>query len=461
MKLESIHNVYFIGIGGIGMSALARWFKSNGYDVAGYDKNATHLTNTLESEGIAITYRDSVTAIPERFKNNDNTLIVYTPAVPKEHEGLVWFQSNGFSVIKRAQVLGVLTQHLPTIGIAGTHGKTTTSSLTAHLFKQAGKEISAFLGGITTNYQTNVLIGDTLKDGHWVVVEADEYDRSFWQLSPQIAVVNNMDPDHLDIYGDEQTFQEAFQTYAEKIQPGGTLIVRSDVPLKQPPQVNQMITFGEKEGADVQIIDIRPDAGGMLFSLDTEEARWNDLRIELPGKHNVYNATAAFLAAQAAGLTITEIRSGLKSFAGVKRRFEYHYKSDNLVYIDDYAHHPTELEALIEAARNAYPGRKLTLLFQPHLFSRTKDFMDEFSAVLSKVDELGLLPIYPARETPIAGVSSEILASKLIHVKNQIVQKNEVLNWLSQQSVEVILTAGAGDIDQLCQPIQEWCQQNG
>jgi UDP-N-acetylmuramate--alanine ligase len=461
VTLQNIHNVYLVGIGGIGMSALARWFAANEYHVGGYDKTKTPLTNSLESEGIQIQLEEDWKAVPEKFKDISNTLVIYTPAIPASHEALNKFKEDGFQVCKRAEVLGLLTHHLPTIGIAGTHGKTTTSSMVAHLMKHSGKNISAFLGGITANYGTNILIGEHQSVKNWVVVEADEYDRSFWQLSPTIAVVNNMDPDHLDIYETEDEFRDSFQEYLNKVKPKGTIIMRSDVALHKPVQVDNMVTFGIDEHADYRIVDVEDESGGVTFSIDSENSRWNFIRIEVPGMHNVMNATAAWLAGYFAGLTISELREGLKTFKGVKRRFEIHYKSETKVYIDDYAHHPTELNALLQAAKSAFPNQKITLIFQPHLYSRTRDFMDEFADALSQVDDLMLLDVYPARELPIPGITSEELLKKINLENKQVIAKSKVLDYLNQIPSEVIVTAGAGDIDQLCQPIAEWCKLYG
>jgi len=459
VNINSVHSVYLIGIGGIGMSALARWFKQNNYVVGGYDKTPSDLTRALEQEGIWIHYSDDVTEIPEVFKIKESVLVIYTPAIPADQKELNYFKNEKYQLYKRSQVLGFLTKELKTIGIAGTHGKTTTSSMVAHIIYQSGVACSAFLGGITQNYGTNILIGDHTGGKGWVVAEADEYDRSFLQLSPDIAVINNMDPDHLDIYNDEQSFYDSFNEYLKKVKPGGIVIRREDAHVAIPNQVKEVVSFGESEHADYRIVDVVSEDGGVTFSLDHEKERWNNIRIEVPGMHNVMNATAAWLSAYYAGVKIDDIRIGLKTFGGVKRRFEYIYKGKQIVYVDDYAHHPTELEALLKAVRSVFPDKKITTIFQPHLFSRTRDFMNEFAESLSLTDELLLLDIYPARELPIEGITSEVLLDHISIPNKKLVSKETLLNVLESSTLEVLVTAGAGDIDRFIQPIRELCER--
>jgi UDP-N-acetylmuramate--alanine ligase len=459
VNLKNVHSIYLIGIGGIGMSALARWFKQNNYTVGGYDKTSSDLTKALESEGMWIHYEDNVNQIPETFKAKDSVLVIYTPAIPADQEELNFFKDNGYQLFKRSQVLGFLTRELKTIGIAGTHGKTTTSSMAAHVMHESGMPCSAFLGGITQNYNTNILIGNHEGSNGWVVAEADEYDRSFLQLSPDIAVINNMDPDHLDIYSDVQSFYDSFNEYLKKLKPGGVVIRRVDVEVQIPPQASKAVTFGESIEADYRIHNVLTKDGGVTFSIDNDFVRWNNIRIEMPGMHNVLNATAAFLAAYHAGVNIDSIKASLRSFGGVKRRFEYIYKTPQLVYVDDYAHHPTELEALLKAIRSVFPGKKVATVFQPHLFTRTRDFMQEFAQSLALTDELLLMEIYPARELPIKGITSNVLLD-LVPTKNKkVVSKEELLKELAKLDFDVVVTAGAGDIDRFIQPIKLLCEE--
>lgn len=458
MNLRNIHSVYLIGIGGIGMSALARWFKQNNYTVGGYDKTSSELTKVLEAEGMWIHYSDNVEEIPAAFKNKESSLIIYTPAIPAEQGELIFFRDQSYQLYKRSQVLGFLTNALKTIGIAGTHGKTTTSSMAAHIMNESGMPCSAFLGGITQNYNTNVLIGNHIDDAGWVVAEADEYDRSFLQLSPDIAVINNMDPDHLDIYENEQAFYDSFNEYVKRLKPHGIVIRRVDVNIQIPPQASKSVTFGESVEADYRIQNVEVVDGGVTFSIDHDFSRWNNIRIEMPGMHNVMNATAAFLAAHFAGVSIDSIRASLASFGGVKRRFEYIYKNERLVYVDDYAHHPTELEALLKAVRMVFPGKKIATIFQPHLYTRTRDFMNEFAQSLALTDELLLMDIYPARELPIEGVTSEALLDLIPSKNKKVVSKETLLQELEKLNYDVVVTAGAGDIDRFIQPIKLLCE---
>ena len=459
MNIKNVHSVYLIGIGGIGMSALARWFKQNNYTVGGYDKTSSELTKALESEGIWIHYEENVNQIPEEFKIKDSVLVIYTPAIPVDHAELNFFKDNQYQLFKRSQVLGFLTKELKTIGIAGTHGKTTTSSMAAHIMNESGMPCSAFLGGITQNYNTNILIGNHTDGAGWVVAEADEYDRSFLQLSPDIAVINNMDPDHLDIYSDVQSFYDSFNDYLKKLKPNGIVIRRVDVDIQVPAHASVSVTFGESIEADYRIHNVVTEDGGVTFSIDNDFLRWNNIRIEMPGMHNVMNATAAFLAAYYAGVNIDSIKNSLRTFGGVKRRFEYIYKKPELAYVDDYAHHPTELEALLKAVRTVFPGKKVATVFQPHLFTRTRDFMQEFAQSLALTDELLLMEIYPARELPIDGITSSVLLGLIPSKNKKVVSNDELLKELEKLNFDVVVTAGAGDIDRFIQPIKLLCEQ--
>ncbi|WP_158795210.1 UDP-N-acetylmuramate--L-alanine ligase [Pedobacter sp. L105] len=445
MELELIKRVYFVGAGGIGMSALARYFKKRGCQVSGYDKTRTILTTALEQEGIEITYTDDVASLSEEFlvKGNES-LIVYTPAIPKNSALLNYFRDNGFDLQKRSQVLGIISKGQFCIAVAGTHGKTTTSSIIAHILTDSGFGCTAFLGGIATNYQSNFLLGDN----HVVVVEADEYDRSFLTLHPDIAVITSMDADHLDIYGDASALEESFHLFAEQLKENGTLFI------KQGLSVKGGITYGSGAGATVQAVNIRVENGDFVFDYTDGDFAIQGLRLTLPGKHNVENATVAIAAAFQLGITPEKVKSAIASFKGVKRRFEYIVRNEQHIYIDDYAHHPEELRACFDAVRQLYPEKKMTVIFQPHLFSRTRDFADDFAAVLSSVDELLLLDIYPARELPMEGITSEFLLNKITLSESRVYTKEEALVYIAGEQPELLVTVGAGDIDTLIQPLK-------
>lgn len=449
MELVNIKRVYLIGIGGIGMSGLARYFHHLGLVVCGYDKTSTPLTKALEAEGIKISYEDVSTLIPLSFQQKTaDTLVIYTPAIPKDGEVLNFFNGKGFKLYKRSEVLGLLSKGMQTLAIAGTHGKTTTSCLVAHLLKVGGINCSAFLGGISSNFQTNVLFGDS----DILVVEADEYDRSFLTLHPDIAIITSMDADHLDIYGKKEQLEESFRLFASQLKPGGFLIHKLGLPL----------TFGATYGVEVEASAIAQNISiqhhEFYFDYHFEDQSFLNLHLGLPGKHNVENAVAAITAVLKMGVTAAAIREGLASFKGVKRRFEYLVKTETHIYIDDYAHHPEELKACFQAVRAIYPHQKLTVIFQPHLFSRTRDFADEFAEVLATVDELLLLEIYPAREVPIPGVTSEMLAEKMAVDKVRVCGKEEALELIKREKPELLLTVGAGDIDQLVNPLKNILQ---
>lgn len=455
--MRNITHIYFLGIGGIGMSALARYFNAMGKQVSGYDKTSTKLTDELTAEGIDIHFEDNVNLIPEPFKSLDKSrvMIVYTPAVPKNHTEYIYFNNNGFNIKKRAEVLGLITESARTIAVAGTHGKTTTSSLVAHILKVAGLDPSAFLGGITQNYKTNLLLSSTLnsdKDKGMVVVEADEYDRSFLTLHPEIAVITSVDADHLDIYGDKSHVEESFSMFADLVEK--KLIVKKSIADKIRSSKNPITYSVDDHYADYHASDITIEGGFYYYNIHTPRMILKNCMLGLPGKHNVENSIAA--AAIACELNISEvyIKEALRTFGGVKRRFDYQVKTDKLVYIDDYAHHPEELKATINSAKEMYPGKKVTGIFQPHLFSRTRDFADDFAKSLDLLDECILLEIYPARELPIEGVNSQMLLDKMRSPDKMLCQKNELLEEIGKRDIEVLLTMGAGDIDTFVEPIK-------
>jgi len=450
---EVFTHIYLIGIGGIGMSALARWFKSTGYKVAGYDKTETDLTDALISEGIDIHFDDNVKLVPAEFKDKVNTLVIYTPAIPGNMWEFNYFNHNGFSVVKRSQVLGVITHGKYTIAIAGTHGKTTTSTLVAHLLHSAGRNVSAFLGGISANFGTNLVIGD--KDS-MVVVEADEYDRSFLTLDPDIAIVTSTDADHLDIYNNHSLVIDAFQQFVNNIKNNGKLILKKGLTLK-PKIGTKVFDYGTSE-SKYRAENIRIEDGCFVFNYVSPDVTITDLAMKVPGFHNVENAVAAITVAIQQKVSPEQIKDALFSFAGVKRRFEYIVKTEKTVYIDDYAHHPAELEALLKSAKAMYPNRKVTCIFQPHLYTRTRDFAAEFAQSLSLADEAILLDIYPAREAPITGVASELIFQNITSASKKLCTKQSLLGILADQELDVVITAGAGDIDRCIEPIKEMIQ---
>jgi UDP-N-acetylmuramate--alanine ligase len=451
MNLSEIKYIYFIGIGGIGMSALARYFAHKGCKVAGYDRTSSSLTETLEKEGIAIHYDDDLKQIPVGFCDDiAKTLVVFTPAIPSDHNELNFFRSNSFKVMKRAEVLGLITRLQRGIGIAGTHGKTTTTTLTSHLLQNSSVKCNAFLGGISKNYGTNLL----LSDSEWVVVEADEYDRSFLQLSPEIAIITSTDADHLDIYGSKAEVLKSFHQYAQRILPSGYLISKSGIEAKFE-DIDGIIHYQYSvadTAADFHTLNLHTEDGLYHYDLVTPLGIIDNLILGLPGLMNVENSIAAISAALLAGASANEIRVALKTFSGVQRRFDYHIRRKDLVYIDDYAHHPEELKASITSARKLYPDKKLTGIFQPHLYTRTRDFAAEFAQSLSLLDELILLDIYPARELPIEGVTSKIILDK-VTCKKELCRLDQVIDNLRNRELDVLLTMGAGNIDRLIDPI--------
>ena len=434
-QFKNIENLYFIGIGGIGMSALARYFNSLGKQVAGYDKTPTSLTRSLEGEGIQIVYKDEIDTIPLAFRNTENTLIVYTPAIPKDSKQYNHFIQQEFQLKKRAVVLGMITQGVFTLAVAGTHGKTTTTAILGHLLKETGAKVTAFLGGISEDIQSNLI----LNGNEVMVVEADEFDRSFLNLSPNIAAITSMDADHLDIYGAPEKLIESFNDFAALIPENGTLFVKNGLPLKGR-------TIGIEDNADYSAQNITVKNGTYHFDLITPTISIANLKFSLPGKHNLLNAITALAIAIHYGSPTDELARALYSFKGVKRRFTYRLKSEERILIDDYAHHPAEIAAVHQAVREMHPGKKAIAVFQPHLFSRTKDFADDFAESLSKFDEVLLLDIYPARELPMEGITSEWLLQKIKNQNKKLIEKDQIVKELKLSESPVIVMMGAGDI---------------
>ncbi|MDR2962163.1 MAG: UDP-N-acetylmuramate--L-alanine ligase [Bacteroidales bacterium] len=441
---------YFLGIGGIGMSALARYFHAKGCTVLGYDRTRTPLTEELEHEGIAIHY--AAHNLSHADLKPTNTIVVYTPAIPADFEEFVYFKTNNFSMLKRAQVLGEITRHAKGMCIAGTHGKTTTSTMTAHLLYSSHVGCSAFLGGVSKNYGTNLLLPRSNSD--FVVIEADEYDRSFHHLSPYMALISSIDADHLDIYADKDDFRRSFEHFASLVQEGGCLVVKHGLQLQLPAHI-QSYSYGMNEG-DFHAENIRIENGEISFDFVTPHEIVKNIQLGVPVLINVENAVGAMALAHTAGVSPEELHSGIASFKGIKRRFDIQLKAEKLVYIDDYAHHPEELKASILSIKALYPNRTVCGIFQPHLYSRTRDFAQEFGTSLSLLDEVVLLDIYPARELPIAGVSSDLIF-KNISISHKIqLHKNEVIEFLKQKTnIDILVTFGAGDIDQLVVPITQ------
>ncbi len=442
--------IYFLGIGGIGMSALARWFRVNGYEVAGYDKTPTPLTDTLIAEGMAVHFTEDVEQIPSHFRANpDQTLVVYTPAVPKNHAEYVYLTENGFAIQKRSQVLGLLAGRMKTVAVAGTHGKTTTSSMVAHILRHAGVNCAAFLGGITQNYGTNFLLNEPADDLSEVVcvVEADEFDRSFLTLYPHLAIVTSTDADHLDIYGDKNAVLDSFGKFVSQIDADGVFFQRAGLTLTEKTRAD-VREYSLQQGA-YRANNLRIDDACFVFDMVYPGGVVADIRMIVPGFHNVENAIAAGAVALELGLSADQVRDGLNTYRGVKRRFEYILKSDEFVLIDDYAHHPAEVEAFLSSVKALYPDRELTAIFQPHLFSRTRDFADEFAESLSIADHVWLLDIYPARELPIEGVNSDLIVRN-VRSKTAILRtKAELPDVVRKTRPRLLVTIGAGDIDGL------------
>ena len=446
MNLDHIKRVYLLGIGGIGMSGLARYFKHLGCDVQGYDKTETDLTRALVQEGIEVIYQDDIALLPDVYKQlSAQTLLIFTPAIPKDLKLKAYFLELGFVPYKRSEVLGIISASRYTIAVAGTHGKTTTSTMIAHILKDSGYDCSAFLGGISSNYNSNVLYGAN----NVVVVEADEYDRSFLTLHPNIAVVTSADPDHLDIYGDAKHLIESFKLFLQRVVPDGVSIVKKGLPFRG------HVTYAQTDVCDAYASDIHIENGTFYFDYISRQTEIRNISLGIPGFHNVENAIAAMAVALRLGIAEEKIKSALMSFRGAKRRFEYIVKTPAHIYIDDYAHHPEELRAFLISVKKLYPTKKLTVVFQPHLYSRTRDFVDGFAEVLELADELLLMDIYPARELPMEGVTSSWLLDKVEIDNKQLASPNEVLEMVQQNSPELIVTMGAGDIDRLVKPLKE------
>lgn len=455
MEMQKITSVYFVGAGGIGMSALARYFRAKGKQVAGYDKTPSDLTAALIEEGIRIHYTDDIALIPEDCKQIDSTLVIYTPAIPETHTELNYFKTNGFTLMKRARVLGEITRTERGLCVAGTHGKTTTSSMLAHLLKQSHVDCNAFLGGILKNYNSNLMLSDK---SDLAVIEADEFDRSFHWLNPYMAVITAVDPDHLDIYGTPAAYRESFEHFTSLIRPDGCLVMKKGLQL-QPrlPEGTKLYTYSATEEADFFARNIRIGNGDILFDFVTPDGCIPDVKLGVPVKVNIENGVAAMALAWLNGLTPEEIRSGMASFAGPIRRFDFHLKKDDIVLLDDYAHHPAELKASIQSVKELYPDKKVTGIFQPHLYTRTRDFAADFAASLSLLDELILLDIYPAREEPIPGVTSQIIFDQVTIPNKRMIRKDELLDLVRKEaaSFEVVLMVGAGNIDRLVEPVKQ------
>ncbi len=452
--ISNIHKIYFIGIGGIGMSALARYFKSKGKEVSGYDKTETVLTRQLAEEGIPITYTDDVELVPK-----DVDIVVYTPAIPKEHAGLMYYRQNGYELLKRSDVLGIITESSFNICVAGTHGKTTTTTMIAHILRHSGYGCNAFLGGIAANYNSNFWSSER----NVCVVEADEYDRSFLKLSPDIAIITAMDADHLDIYGTAAEMEKAFVDFAGRIKKGGTLISKLGLENKGTLYADHHFTYAlDNTVADITAVNIIAGNGGYVFDVKKGSAAIEKVNLNMGGLHNVENAAAAIAVAMLLGIEAAKIKAAVAAFRGVKRRFEYIVApsaENDVVYVDDYAHHPAELETLIKSASSMFRNRKCTVIFQPHLFSRTRDFAAEFAQSLGLADEVILLPVYPARELPIEGVTSATIAGRMNPAHVSIMEKNDLMRWIEQEYKNrkngLLITAGAGDIDKLVPGIKD------
>lgn len=444
MEIKDIKAVYFVGAGGIGMSALVRYFIHCGMIVAGYDKTPSELTRRLEKEGALIHYEENVSEIPHSCKDAKHCLVVYTPAIPADHKELQFFRENGFEIQKRAQVLGTLTRQMRGLCVAGTHGKTTTSSMCAHIMHQSHLDCNAFLGGITKNYGTNYIVSDS----EYVVIEADEFDRSFHWLSPWMSVITSTDPDHLDIYGTKEAYLESFRHYTELIQPGGALIIHRDLEMKEnlQPGVNRY-DYALNEG-DFHAENIKIENGEITFDFISPIENVTNVMLGQPVPINIENGIAAMAMAQLNGCTADELRIGMRTYGGVDRRFDFKIKSDDLVFLSDYAHHPKEIYQSARSIRELYKDRHITAIFQPHLYTRTRDFYQDFADALSQLDEVILTEIYPARELPIEGVTSQLIYDRLAPgVKKQMIQKDEVMQLVKSRSFDVLIVLGAGDLD--------------
>ena len=459
MDVNTLKSVYFIGAGGIGMSALVRYFLSKGKKVGGYDRTPSELTMKLIEEGADIHYEEAPEKIPAEFKNPESTLVVYTAAMPEDHILLQYFRKHGFTIYKRAQVLGMLTRSSKGLCAAGTHGKTTTSTMTAHLLHQSQVGCDAFLGGISKNYGTNLLLSDS---SAYVVIEADEFDRSFHWLSPYATIITSTDADHLDIYGTEEAYLESFNHYTSLIQPGGSLVIREGIRLQPRLQEGVRLYTYSSESGDFHAENIRIGGGEIVFDYVSPLGNISDVQLGVPVAINIENGIAAMALAQLSGVSNEEIKTGMASFRGVDRRFDFKIKTDKVVYLSDYAHHPEEIKQSILSMRALYGDKKLTGIFQPHLYTRTRDFYQEFAESLSLLDEVILTDIYPARELPIEGVSSQLIYDNLRPDIDKILcTKEEVIDILKKKEIEVLMTLGAGDIEnyapQICEILNDRC----
>ena len=455
IEFKNIEGIYFVGIGGIGMSALALYFAKGGYKIAGYDRSESRITHSLIENGCKVTYEDDSNILPYLFRktaDKNKVIIVYTPAIPAENKIISFFRNNGYLIFKRSEILGEISGNTDTLAVAGTHGKTTISTMIAHLLKQSHVDCSAFLGGISKNYDSNLLLGDS----RYTVMEADEFDRSFHRLKPLIAVVTSLDADHLDIYGDQATMIKAYNEFCGKIRNGGNLIVnrriRKDIIV---PEGVSCLTYGLNNEADYHSSDIKHCKDYYSFNFNSPSAIIEDLHFAFPGIINIENFTAAIAVALMCGVTEQEIRKGVLLFQGVRRRFDIRINLPGLAYVDDYAHHPEEIRACITCVKEFFTGRKITGIFQPHLFSRTRDHADGFARILDELDEAILLPIYPAREKPIEGVTSELIFNKMRSDKKRLLAKEDIPGKLDIKNLDVLLTIGAGDIDTLVEPIEK------
>ena len=457
MELKDIKSVYFVGAGGIGMSAIARYFLHIGVVVAGYDKTPSALTKELEKEGMDIHYEENVALIPAACKDDSSTLVIYTPAIPQEHQELVYFHENGFTIEKRAQVLGTLTRSHKGLCVAGTHGKTTTSTMCAHIMHQSHVDCNAFLGGISKNYGTNYILSDK---SDYVVIEADEFDRSFHWLRPWMSVITATDPDHLDIYGTKEAYLESFRHYTELIQPGGALIIHKNLEMKQHVQDGVKIYEYSLNEGDFHAENIKIDNGEITFDFISPVESISNVELGQPVPINIENAVAAMAMAQLNGCTAEEIKEGIKTYEGVERRFDFKIKDDKHVFLSDYAHHPKEIYQSAKSIRELYKNRKITAIFQPHLYTRTRDFYKDFADSLSILDEVILCDIYPAREAPIPGVTSELIYKNLKPgVEKSMIHKEDVLDLVKKRDFDVLIVLGAGDLDNLVPQMAEILKQ--
>jgi len=449
-NFNAFENIYFIGIGGIGMSALARYFYTLGKRVAGYDKTQTSITKSLENEGVNVHYNDCKNEIPTPYCDKNTTLVVYTPAIPEDFGELKYFKQMNFTLVKRSEVLGLISKNTKALCVAGTHGKTTTSALLAHILQQTKEKCTAFIGGIASNYNTNVLIAP---DSQYTVIEADEFDRSFLRLTPFSAIITSTDPDHLDIYTNTKFFEDGFINFASLLPKEGHLIVKYGLSFLAKCSLSSYAI--EWRQADYYAQNLRIRNGQYVFDFITPLQRWENIKLGIGGRHNINNAIACMALCDKLEIPPMLVYDGVETFKGVKRRFEVIVNTEKLVYIDDYAHHPTELKEFIDSVKELYPHRKIIGIFQPHLFSRTRDFFDNFVRQLSRLDELVLMPIYPAREKPIDGINSEILLEKVNIERKQLLDHSQVIEYMTSKKEGVFLTMGAGDIDRIVEPLKQ------